>query len=100
MRQIFEVLILFVKWKKLMENQIGRKIKVLQFNHFGKYKDRLLQFGQNNDMKMHFIIWKDGVAKNTNRALLEKLQCLLSNASLDKSFYAEALVYTTHLMIR
>jgi len=56
-----------------MENQISRKIKVLQFNHFGKYKDRFLQFDQNNDMKMHFTIWKDGVAKKINRALLEKL---------------------------
>jgi len=33
-----------------------------------------------------FTNGKDGVAKEVNRALLEKVQYLLSNASLDKSF--------------
>jgi len=35
-----------------------------------------------------------------NRSFLEKVQCLLSNAQLDKSFWAEALEYTSHLMNR
>jgi len=33
-----------------------------------------------------------------NYSLLEKVQYLLSNVSLDKSFCAEALKYTSHLM--
>ena len=33
-----------------------------------------------------------------NRSLLKKVWCLLSNASLDKTFWAEALVYASHLM--
>jgi len=37
MRQKFEVLNLFVKWKKLTEKQTGRKIKVLQFDNIGEY---------------------------------------------------------------
>jgi len=39
MRQRFDVLDLFMKWKKLMEKQIGKKIKVLQFDRVGEYKD-------------------------------------------------------------
>ena len=38
------------------------------------------------------------MAKEMNRSLLEKVRYLLSNASLDKSFWAEALVYVIHLM--
>jgi len=38
------------------------------------------------------------LAKEINRSLLEKVQCLLSNARLDKSFWAEAIVYASHLI--
>ena len=38
------------------------------------------------------------MAKELNRALLEKVQYLLSNALLDKLIWAEALVYTSHLI--
>jgi len=35
-----------------------------------------------------------------NHFLLEKVWCLLSNAQLDKSFWAEALEYANHFMNR
>ena len=35
-----------------------------------------------------------------NRVLLEKIWYLLSNASLDKSFWVEAIVYASHLLNR
>jgi len=41
---------------------------------------------------------KNGVAKEMNRALVEKAQYLLSNVSLDKSFWAEEIVYASHLL--
>jgi len=44
MRQRVEALELFVKWKELMENQIGRQIKVLQYDYVEEYKDSFLQF--------------------------------------------------------
>jgi len=80
MRQRVEALELLVKWKNLMKNQTGRKIKVLRYDHIEEYKNSFLQFGQNNG----------GVAKEINHALLEKVRYLLSNASLDKSFWAKA----------
>ena len=33
-----------------------------------------------------------------NHSLLEKVQSLLSNALLEKTFWAEVLVYASHLM--
>ena len=39
-----------------------------------------------------------GLAKEINRSLLEKVRLLLSNTRLDKSFWAEAIVYASHLI--
>jgi len=40
------------------------------------------------------------VQPEMNRVLLEKLQYFLSNASLDKFFWVEAIVYASHLLNR
>ena len=63
-----------------MKKQTDKKSKVLQFDDVGEYKrDQFLQFGQNNDIDMHFTIQKQiKVAKEMNRALLEMACCLLS----------------------
>jgi len=100
MRQSVEALMLLVKSKELMENQTASKIKVLQYDHVEEYKDSFMQFGQNNDIKTYFTNGKDGVGRDVNHALLEKVQYLLSNASLDKSFWAEAIEYANHLLNR
>ena len=59
---------------------------MLRCDHVGEYKDLFLQFGQNNDIVTHFTNENIGVAREMNRALLEKIRYLFSNASLDKSF--------------
>jgi len=61
MRQRVKALELLVKWKNLIENQTGRKIKVFRYDHIEKYKDSFLQFGQNNGIEAHFTDGKDGV---------------------------------------
>jgi len=79
MRQRVEALELLVKWKNLIENQTDRKIKVLRYDHVEEYKDSFLQFDQNDSIATHFTNGKDGVAKEMNRALLEKfgIYCLM-----------------------
>ena len=74
------------------------KIKVPQFDHVGEYKDRYLRFGRKNDIGIHFTVGTHGVAKEMNHFLLEKARYLLSNAQLDKIFWAKAMVYACHLM--
>jgi len=83
-----------------MEKQTGRKIKVLQFDHVGEYIDRFLQFSQNSSIGIQFTVGKYWVAKEMNRPLLKKVQYLLSNAQLDKLFWAEPLEYASHLINR
>jgi len=65
---------------------------VLLYDHVDEYRDSFLQFGQNISIVTHFTNSKDGVTKERNYALLEKVRYLLSNASLDKSFWAKMIV--------
>ena len=87
---------MLVKWKKLMKKQTDRKIRMLQFDHVRKYKYRYLWFSQNNSIGIHFTISKHRVTKEMNYPLVEKVQYFLSNASLNKLFWAETLVYATY----
>ena len=61
---------------------------------------QFLRFGQNTGIATHFTTGIHGLAKEVNRSLLEKVRLLLSNAGLDKSFWAEAIMYASHLMNR
>ena len=81
-----------------MEKQIGRKIKELQIGNVERDMNQFLRFGQNTGIANHFTKGIHGLAKEVNRSLLEKVQCLLSNAGLDKSFWTEAIVYASHLI--
>ncbi|KAE8707953.1 putative beta-1,3-galactosyltransferase 20 [Hibiscus syriacus] len=71
-----KVLQIFLKWKNMIENQTGRKIKRLRTDNEGEYKKRM------------------------NRTLLEKVRCMLSNTGLGKTFWAEAVTYAVHLINR
>ncbi|KAH9650850.1 Integrase catalytic domain-containing protein [Citrus sinensis] len=98
-----EVLEIFVKWKKLVETQTGRKIKVLRSDNEREYtSDLFLQVYQNEGIKRHFIVkdtpQQNGVAERMNRTLLEKVRYMLSNASLAKKFWAEIMSYASHLV--
>jgi len=89
---------MLVKLKDMMEKQTGWKIKKLQIGNIERYKNQFLQLCQNTDIGTYFTDGIYGLAKKINRFLLEKARCLLSNARLDKSFWAEAIVYASHLI--
>ena len=93
MRQRCEALDMLVKWKGIMEKQTGMKIKEVQIGNVEKDMNHFLRFGQNTGIGTHFTEGIHGLAKEINRSLLEKVRLLLSNTRLDKSFWAEAIVY-------
>ncbi|KAH9659029.1 hypothetical protein KPL70_023708 [Citrus sinensis] len=100
-----EVLGIFLKWKKMVETQTGRKIKRLRSDNGGEYKnDPFLQICQDEGIVRHFTVrdtpQQNGVAERMNRTILEKVRCMLSNAGLGKEFWAEAVVYACHLINR
>ena len=43
---------------------------------------------------------QNGMAERFNRTLLEKIRYLLSNSELNKSFWAKAMTYASHLINR
>ena len=83
-----------------MERQIGRKIKELHIGNVRKDMYQFLRFGQNTGIATHFTTGTEGLAKDVVRSLLEEVRRLLSNAGLDRSFWAEATEYASHLMNR
>ena len=42
--------------------------------------------------------YQNGVAERMNRTLLERARCMLSNAGLDKEFWAEAVSSACYLV--
>ena len=105
MRHKDEVLKIFLKWKKMIETQTGRKIRRLRSDNGGEYKsDPFLQVCQEEGIVRHFTVrgtpQQNGVAERMNRTLLEKVRCMLSNAGLGKAFWAEAVTYACHLINR
>ena len=98
MRQRCEALDMLAKWKGRMEKQTGRKIKELQIGNVERDMNQFLRFGQNTGIGTHFTNELYGLAKEINRFLLEEARYLLSNTQLDKSFWAEAIVYASHLI--
>ena len=83
-----------------MERQICRKIKELHIGNVGKDMYQFLRFDQNTGIATHFTTGTDGLAKEVIRPLLEEVRRLLSNAGLDRSFWAEATEYASYLRNR
>jgi len=105
MKHKWEVLELFVEWKRNMEKSIGRKIKVLRSDNIGEYTGNpFLQLCRDEGIEKHFTVretsQQNGVAERMNRTLLKKVRCMLSNTGLSIYFWAEALAYACYLVNR
>jgi len=100
-----KVLELFVEWKKNIEKNTWRKIKVCRSDNRGEYtSDHFLQLYRDEGIERHFTVREtleqNWMAERMNMTLLEKVSCILSNASISKSFWAEALTYACHVVNR
>ena len=75
----------------MVENQTGKKIKVLRLDNGGEYKsDPFLRVCKEEGIVRHFTVpgtpQQNGVAERLNRTLLEKVRCMLAQSGLSKSF--------------
>ena len=73
-----EVLETFLVWKKTVENQTWRKIKVLRSENGTEYiNDQFSYFYKKEGISRHFTVrdtpQQNGVAERMNRTLLEKV---------------------------
>lgn len=100
-----EVLDIFSSWKKLAENETGKRIKALRTDNGGEYTSRAFQrFCRDEGIKRHFTVARtpqqNGVAERLNRTLLEKVRCMLAQSGMGKEFWAEAITYACHIINR
>ncbi|GJW84274.1 retrovirus-related pol polyprotein from transposon TNT 1-94 [Tanacetum coccineum] len=103
MKHKSEVFDKFKHWKILIENQTGRKIKRLRTDNCLEFCSREFNdFCRDEGIARHYTVrytpQQNGVAERMNRTLLEGTQCLLLNARLDISVWAEALKTDCYLI--
>ena len=100
-----EVFDTFRKWKAMVENETGLKIKRLRSDNGGEYRDnRFREFCANNGIKMEKTVsmtpQQNGVAERMNRTLNERARSMRIHAGLPKMFWAEAVNTAAYLINR
>ena len=100
-----EVFDTFRKWKAMVENETGLKIKRVRSDNGGEYRDnRFREFCANNGIKMEKTVpmtpQQNGVAERMNRTLNERARSMRMHAGLPKMFWAEAVNTAAYLINR
>ena len=98
-----DVFNVFFRWKNMAETHAGKKIKHLRTDNGLEFcNDQFFKLYQDEDIIHHFTVrdtpQHNRVVERTNRALLEKVQCMLSNVGLGKEFWAKVVTYACHLI--
>lgn len=95
LRQKSEVLDRFIEFKAFVEKQTEKSIKIFRTDNGTEYCSRLF----NNFCKVNGIQHQltnahtpeqNGVAERMNRTIVEKAKCMIFDAGLDDSYWAEA----------
>lgn len=86
----------FVDFKCFVENQTGRKIKILRTDNGTEYcnnelNDFLRSNGILHQLSAPYTPQQNGLAERMNRTLVEKARCMLFESNMDQSFWAEAI---------
>ena len=100
-----EVFKVFCDWKIMVENLTGKLLKRIRSDNGGEYKsNKFSAFTKHHGIIHEFTVRKtpeqNGMAERLNRTLVERIRCMLSDSSLPKSFWAEALNTATYLKNR
>ncbi|KAL2243405.1 UNVERIFIED_CONTAM: Retrovirus-related Pol polyprotein from transposon TNT 1-94 [Sesamum indicum] len=98
-----EVFEKFEKWRTLVENQTGKKLKSLRTdNGLGFCNQNFSEMCEKHGIKRHktnpYTPQQNGVAERMNRILLDKVRCLLVRSGLPKTFWGEAVLTAAHLI--
>ncbi|KAE8684911.1 Actin-depolymerizing factor 1 [Hibiscus syriacus] len=100
-----EVFDTFIKWKAMVENETGLKVKRLRSDNGGEYRDSSFRdFCANNGIKMETTVpitpQQNGVAERMNRTLNERARSMRIHAGLPKFLWAEAINTAAYLINR
>ena len=100
-----EVFDLFKVFKSLVENQSGRKIKILKSDNGGEYdKSEFNQYCKDLGTQMQHLIpytpQQNGVAEGKNRSLKEMETSMMEAKTFPPNFWAEAINYASYIQNR
>ncbi|KAG8478421.1 hypothetical protein CXB51_028187 [Gossypium anomalum] len=95
LKQKSDVFSAFKSWKIMIEKQTGKQIKYLRTDNGLEFcSDKFNRLCKSEGIVRHLTVrhtpQQNGVAERMNRTIMEKVRCMLSNANLPKSFWAEA----------
>ena len=98
-----EVFDTFRKWKAMVENETGLKIKRVRSDNGGEYRDnRFREFFANNGIKMKKTVpmtpQQNGVAEHMNRTLNERAKSMRIHDGLPKMFWVESVNTAAYLI--
>jgi len=95
----------FKAYKVLVENQIGMKIKTLQSDNGGEFVSKkfdkfLHECGIQRQTSAAYTPQENGVAKQTNRTIMECVRNMIRAQGLDLEFWVEAVHTTVYIKNR
>lgn len=90
-----ETLMYFKQYKKFVENQQSKKIKILRSDNGGEFcsakmTDYLKQCGILHQKTNSYTPEQNGLCERNNRSIVEKARCLLYDSKFEKFLWAEA----------
>ncbi|KAL0891955.1 hypothetical protein ABMA27_015190 [Loxostege sticticalis] len=100
-----EVLEKIIEFKKLVENQLSRTIKILRTDNGLEYVNRKFSNFHKNAGIIHqtttpYTPEQNGTAERMNRTLIERAKCMMLNAKLPKVYWAEAIHTAAYIINR
>nr|GEV05737.1 ferredoxin C 1, chloroplastic [Tanacetum cinerariifolium] len=92
----------FVLYKTEVENQLGRKIKVVRSDRRGEYVSSFTEVCAKHGIRHEFIApyspQQNGIAERKNRTVKEMVNAMLISSSLCQDMLGEAILTTTYLL--
>lgn len=90
-----EVTDVFVDFQRMVENQCGCRIKILRTDNGLEYMNEglsavLRKSGIRHQTSIPYTPEQNGLAERMNRTLCEKARCMIFDAGLERTFWAEA----------
>ncbi|GBP85186.1 Retrovirus-related Pol polyprotein from transposon TNT 1-94 [Eumeta japonica] len=95
----------FEKFKVEVENELGKKIKILRSDNGKEFCNKelynvLAASGIKHQTSTPYTLEQNGLAERMNRTLVERAKCMLFEAKLQKSFWAEAVATAAYVINR
>ncbi|XP_055632900.1 uncharacterized protein LOC129773324 [Toxorhynchites rutilus septentrionalis] len=95
----------FEYFRRSAERQTGKKLKVLRTDNGKEFFNKLLgdhlkRLGIRHQTSVDYTPEQNGLAERANRTIVERARCMLFDAKLPKSFWAEAAATVVYLVNR